>query len=159
MRLVTLHSISKNNLNDFFSNHWGSNQMITSHGVYDCNTLEGFAVLSELDNIIGLVTYTVEENCYEIISLDSLEENRGIGTMLLHKVETVAQMANKNKVSLITTNDNLHALLFYQKKGYQITRVYPNAVEKAREIKPQIPKLSNEGIPIRDELLLEKILY
>lgn len=47
---------------------------------------------------------------------------------------------------------------FIRKKGYQITRVYPNAVEKASKINPQIPKLSNEGILIRDELLLEKVI-
>lgn len=64
--------------------------------------------------MIGLVTYDIKDDSHEIISLDNLEENRGIGTMLLHQVEQAAQSANKHKVSLITTNDNVHALLFYQ---------------------------------------------
>jgi hypothetical protein len=61
-------------------------------------------------------------------------------------------------MKLITTNDNLHALGFYQKRGYVLTKLYPDIVKEARKIKPEIPLVSENGIPIRDELLLEKSL-
>lgn len=60
------------------------------------------------------------------------------------------------RISLITTNDNLHALGFYQKRDYRLIEIFPNAVEKAREIKPEIPLVANNGIPIKDEILLRK---
>ena len=37
-------------------------------------------------------------------------------------------------------------------------RIYPDAVAKARAFKPSIPFVSEHGIPIRDELLLQKML-
>jgi len=57
---------------------------------------------------------------------------------------------------LVTTNDNLHALRFYQRRGMCLVRVWPDATTRAREkLKPQIPLTGEHGIPIRDELELE----
>ncbi|MFP3471139.1 GNAT family N-acetyltransferase, partial [Micrococcus sp. SIMBA_144] len=61
-----------------------------------------------------------------------------------------------SRITLITTNDNLAALKFYQKRGFVMTAIHRNAVEKARKIKPEIPLIGNDGIPIRDEIQLEK---
>lgn len=51
-----------------------------------------------------------------------------------------------------TTNDNLPTLQFYQKRGFSIHAVRINGVEIARRMKPAIPALGFEGIPIRDEI-------
>ena len=57
---------------------------------------------------------------------------------------------------LITTNDNLNALRFWQKRGFHLIKIYPSAIDKvSRKIKPQIPKMGADGIPIRDEIELE----
>ncbi|RIN83652.1 GNAT family N-acetyltransferase, partial [Mammaliicoccus sciuri] len=85
-------------------------------------------------------------------------ENVGIGSQLLKKLEEISEKKDITKISVITTNDNLNALKFYQKRGYNITKVIPNAVEKARKQKPSIPQFAENGIPIRDEILLEKYL-
>ncbi|PAV35534.1 GNAT family N-acetyltransferase, partial [Bacillus licheniformis] len=57
-----------------------------------------------------------------------------------------------------TTNDNMRALMFYQKRGYTLAELYVNAVDKARKVKPEIPFVADNGIPIRDEILLVKDL-
>jgi ribosomal protein S18 acetylase RimI-like enzyme len=62
-------------------------------------------------------------------------------------------------LKLITTNDNLQALKFYQKRGFRLMEICQNAVEEARKIKPEIPKVGYYGIPIVDEILLEKRIY
>jgi len=54
-----------------------------------------------------------------------------------------------------TTNDNLNALRFYQKRGFVLAAVYPEAIERARKIKPTISLIGYEGIPLRDEIELE----
>lgn len=108
--------------------------------------------------LIGLVTYIIRGEECEIISLDSVEENQGIGTKLVQEVEKTSLEKGCKQVTLITTNDNLNALKFYQKRGYHLTKVYPNAVEIARKYKLEIPLIGNEGIPIRDEIELRKTL-
>lgn len=137
----------------FFKEHWGSAQMIISTGIYDCGQLDGF--IYKIDNtILGLLTYVVHEDSIEVISLDSIKEGHGMGTNLMNEVELFANQIGINKITLITTNDNLNALKFYQKRGYRIMKVIQDAVSKAREIKPSIPIVGNEGIPLHDELKL-----
>jgi N-acetylglutamate synthase-like GNAT family acetyltransferase len=90
--------------------------------------------------------------------LISLKENLGLGLSL---VKTVIELAKKQKVKricLITTNDNLNGIGFWQKRGFKLVRVYPNAMEYTRTLKPAIPLIGENGIPLRDELELEMIL-
>ncbi|OAT83479.1 hypothetical protein A6P54_21570 [Bacillus sp. MKU004] len=158
MNVINTKKLPKEMLNNFFTTHWGSPQMVISSGVYNCSELDGFAILNTEDQIIGLITYVICNNECEIISLDSLEEGKGIGTNLLQEVELNARRHRCDRIALVTTNDNLPALRFYQKRGFQLVKVHRNAVARAREIKPEIPLIGIDGIPIRDEIELEKRL-
>ncbi|MBA2876130.1 GNAT family N-acetyltransferase [Thermaerobacillus caldiproteolyticus] len=158
MNIIPIHLLDRSTVQQFFTIHWGSPQMVVSTGVYDCSELDGFAAIQDSGEIVGLITYIFKAEECEIISLDSVIENQGVGSALLQQVEAFAAQHGCVTIRLITTNDNLHALRFYQKRGYQIVKVFPNAVEKARQIKPSIPLVSSDGIPIRDELLLIKQL-
>lgn len=91
----------------------------------------------------------------EIISLDSLLERKGIGTVLINKVIEFAYGKEVKRIWLITTNDNINVLRFYQKRGFMIIKIYPRAISESRKIKPSIPLAGNYGIPIRDEIELE----
>jgi GNAT superfamily N-acetyltransferase len=84
------------------------------------------------EEAVGLMTYHMQGGACEIVSLDSLQENKGIGTKLIEAVKQVALQAGCTRSWLITTNDNLHALRFYQKRGFLLVAVYRNAVEQAR---------------------------
>ncbi|WP_163531365.1 GNAT family N-acetyltransferase [Halobacillus ihumii] len=158
MNVISNHKLDKNLVTDFFKAHWGSPKMVISRGIFQCDQLDGFAVLDENEGIIGLITYIMEEDECEVISLDSVVENKGVGTLLLQKVEQTAREKGHQHIRLVTTNDNIHALGFYQKKGYRLEEVYYDAVEKARMMKPEIPYLSDNSIPITDEILLVKHL-
>jgi GNAT superfamily N-acetyltransferase len=131
--------------------------MVISTGTYDCATLDGF-VWSEANVIIGLVTYVIREDEIEIISLDSLQEKRGIGSALLDEVERVAKQHQLERLSLITTNDNLGALAFYQRRGWRFARIIPGAVDAARLHKPSIPVIGEHRIPLHDEIMLIKVI-
>ncbi|MFJ5766701.1 GNAT family N-acetyltransferase [Lysinibacillus sp. NPDC093210] len=156
MSVINISQVNKKDVIEFFQAHWGTTEMVISSGIYDCSKLEGFAFLDESQKIVGLVTYIIRNNECEIISLDSAEEGKGIGTLLVQAVEDQARQHHCTVVSLITTNDNLHALKFYQKRGYYLVEILRNAVERARVLKPEIPLIGNDGIPIRDEIRLEK---
>lgn len=144
-------------VSQFIARRWGSD-IIVVHGVtYQPSTLPGFAAVQE-GEIVGLITYQIEEKDCGIVSLDSLRESQGIGTALMEAVKKVALEAGCCRIWLITTNDNLHALRFYQKRGFVLVAVHRGAVTASRKIKPEIPLMGADGIPIRDEIELERDL-
>lgn len=141
----------------FLFEHWGSTQMVYSRGIHQCDELPAFVAYLD-EKPVGLVTYQLKQRECEVVSLDSLSEGKGIGSGLLQAVEERAKAERCQRIWLITTNDNLHALRFYQKRQYELVAIYRHAVESARRIKPQIPQIGNDGIVIRDEIELEKTI-
>lgn len=144
-------------VNQFFIDNWFSTDISIRGEIIDGTKLDGF-LLQEENTIIGLVTYTFFGDICEIVSVDSKRENVGIGTALLNEIEEIARENKCKKMRLITTNDNLRALQFYQKRGYCLTKLYPNAMDEVRKVKPDVPLIGENGIPLRDEIELEKQL-
>jgi GNAT superfamily N-acetyltransferase len=105
----------------------------------------------------GLITYLLAGGDCEIMTLDSLEPGKGIGRALIEAVKETARRAGCRRLRVVTTNDNLRALRFYQRRGFTLASLRPNAIEATRKLKP-IPRLGEDGIPIRDEIELEMIL-
>jgi ribosomal protein S18 acetylase RimI-like enzyme len=106
----------------------------------------------------GLATYAVSGRDCELVTVDALTVGAGVGGALVEAAVDAARSAGCARVRLITTNDNLPALRLYQRHGFRLTAVRPGAVDDAREHKPQIPATGHAGIPIRDELELERTL-
>ncbi|UCD57579.1 MAG: GNAT family N-acetyltransferase, partial [Candidatus Hydrogenedentota bacterium] len=103
----------------------------------------------------GLVTFRIEDDECEIVTIDSTAEGTGVGSALIGAVKDAAVSAQCKRLWLITTNDNTAALRFYQKRGFILVAVYPNALEQARRLKPELPFIGKDGIPLRDEIELE----
>ncbi|WP_084364910.1 GNAT family N-acetyltransferase [Clostridium tepidiprofundi] len=87
-----------------------------------------------------------------------LYENKGIGTKLIEEVIEVAKIQKCKRVWLITTNANVRAIRFYQKRGFNMKALYINAVNESRKIKPEIPILGYDNIPILHEIEFEKMI-
>lgn len=158
MIIQIIEEKTRSQVKAFFTKHWGSSQMVTSTGVHDCSLLDGFYAINDDHEIIGLITYHMTSQTCEIISLDSLEEGKGIGSQLMQVVEEKATQQQCDLLTLVTPNDNEHAIRFYQHRGYSISKVIPNAVDLARKIKPEIPLYNEKGVPIKDEFILIKHL-
>jgi GNAT superfamily N-acetyltransferase len=141
----------------WMSDHWGAELMIV-HGeqLYPAES-PGFVAESDAD-MVGLVTYTLHGSECEILSLDSLIEGQGIGSALIEAVRKVTLENGARRLWLVTTNDNLNALRFYQKRGFELVKIHRRAVDESRKLKPSIPLTGGFGIPIRDEIELELIL-
>ena len=144
-------------VNSFIMKQWFSLQMVVHGEKIDLDNTEGWYALEE-NRIVGLITYRLFDMEMEILSLDSLHEKQGIGTALLGKAVEQAKCIGVKRILLTTTNDNLAALRFYQKRGFDMIRLNLNAVERSRKIKPEIPSVSTDGIPIKHEIDLEMIL-
>jgi ribosomal protein S18 acetylase RimI-like enzyme len=104
---------------------------------------------------VGIATYRFADGACELVTLDSMIEGIGVGTALIEAVRGAARAAGCTRLWLITTNDNLSALRFYQKRGFQMVAVYPNALDESRKLKPEIPLMGEDAIPIRDEIELD----
>jgi ribosomal protein S18 acetylase RimI-like enzyme len=106
----------------------------------------------------GLATYLVEGETAELVTLDALTLGNGIGGALVEAVASAARNEGASRLRIVTTNDNLPALRLYQRHGFALVAVRAGAVQRARERKPAIPATGHDGIPIRDELELERAL-
>ena len=155
---LTIKPISEQDLdtvNEIITRFWGDVVMVVHNEVYDLAEQPGLKAVID-DRIVGCLHYEVREQDCEILNLVSLQENQGIGSALLATVEAIAKTQGCKKLTLITTNDNLHALGYYQRKGFRLTAIYPGQVDISRNIKPSIPLIGENNIPLRDELKLEK---
>lgn len=90
--------------------------------------------------------------------MNSFKELQGIGTLLLKTAISLARHQNCQRIWLITTNDNLKALGFYQRRGFHLRAVYPDVIKESRRLKPEIPEIGFNNIPLRDEIELELLL-
>ncbi len=154
MEYVKIDTQNRELINSFIVEHWFSTDMIIRGIIIDMTKVDGIVAL-EGDNIIGLLTYAIREKICEIISLDSLREGKGIGTSLINKVIFIAKETDCKKVIVVTTNDNVNAIRFYQKRGFDMAHLYRNALEISRKIKPSIPLIGDEGIPLKHEIEFE----
>jgi GNAT superfamily N-acetyltransferase len=102
----------------------------------------------------GLLAYRFDGAAYELFYLEAVAPWAGIGSAL---VEALLRLVGTGaRVWVVTTNDNLDALRFYQRRGFHLREVRPGAVDDARHrLKPAIPPTGNYDIAIRDELELE----
>jgi GNAT superfamily N-acetyltransferase len=155
MHLTPLTPASRPTVQRFTRDHWGADFVVAHGVVYYPHTLPGLAAFDEGGALMGLVTYCLAGDGCEIVTLDSLRPGTGLGSALLAAAIGAARAAGCRRVWLITTNDNLNALRFYQKRGFQLCALYPNALLETRRLKPTLPLLGQQGIPLRDELALE----
>jgi len=146
----------KNWIRDLMRDHWAA-EFVFVHGVtFHPAELPGF--IAEIGKEkAGLITYHLAGDSCEIMTLDSLAEGKGIGGALIESVKNIARRSGCRRFWVVTTNNNLPALRFYQRKGFTLAALRPNALEEARKLKP-IPPLDKNGIPIRDEIELEMFL-
>jgi DNA-3-methyladenine glycosylase I len=135
-----------------------ADEFVLGHGVvYHPAELDGFVAM-EGDDVVGLATYRVESDACEIVTIDALIEGRGVGSTLVEAVHERAHRAGCARLWLVTTNDNERAQAFYDKLGFRVVAVREGAVDEARKLKPSIPLIGAGGVPITDELELERRL-
>lgn len=158
--MVSIHRLTAADvprLRQFWKEHWGAEFLIAHGTIFNPENVSGFLALDG-NEWIGLITYTFLDSDCEIVSLNSVRENEGIGTALIHKVIEEAKASQCRRIHVTTTNDNLRGLGFYQKRGFQLCALRVNAVAEARNLKPELPLLGENEIPLRDEIELEMVL-
>lgn len=139
----------------FLISHWASERVVAHDTIYFPAELPGLVAMRGSTHVGHLAYQIAGTNC-EIVSLATTQtEPGGIGTALVEMVKKIAQEAGCHKLWLVTTNDNMPALRFYQKRGFRLMQISHDAVTRARQIKPEIPLLGWQSIPLLDEIELE----
>lgn len=141
----------------FFKRHWGADFIVSRGRKTRPEELEGVQALIN-GEVVGLITWRIDDNEMEILSLDSLDPQSGVGTALLEHAVATARVKGLRRVWLATSNDNLDALRFYQRRGMRLCAVHPDSVAACRKLKPEIPEIGKYGIPLWDEIELERVL-
>ena len=124
-------------------------------------TLDHPALVAEGEDgeLAGVLTYVPGDAEAEILTLHAARQWAGAGTALVAALEGLAVGQGWERLWVLTTNDNLDALRFYQRRGFRLTGLHAGAVDRARaQLKPDIPAEGEYGVPLRDELVLEKAL-
>ncbi len=153
----TLEQAERQWVLDLIKKEWDA-EFVVAHGtLYHPAVLPGLIAFSD-DRKAGLLTYTIEREAIEIVTLNSLLPGIGIGTALIDELKELARNSHCRRIWLITTNDNLNALKFYQKRGFELVAVHRKALDRSRELKPQISLIGADGIPLRDEIEFEMLL-
>ncbi|HET9374932.1 MAG TPA: GNAT family N-acetyltransferase [Chthoniobacterales bacterium] len=145
-------------IEQILNERWGGGRVVVHGETFDACLLPAL-VAGERG---GLATYqlrqTGERIVAELITLDAVIVKRGVGTALIEGLISKLRAEGVSLVRVTTTNDNLDALRFYQRRGFRIIAVCPGAVDESRRVKPSIPAIGEYGIPIRDEIELERAL-
>jgi ribosomal protein S18 acetylase RimI-like enzyme len=154
-RVLPLDATDFKQVREIMVKEWGSDYVIVHSDIIHPAELAGYKIVDG-EELVGLITYIVRGQECEIVTLNSFREGEGIGETLVKTVEKYALSQQCKTCMLVTTNDNLNALGFYQKRGFYISEVRPGAVDESRKVKLSIPMVAENGIPIRDEISLIK---
>ncbi len=130
---------------------WGAPEVVVHDAAFYPASLPGF-IAERAGRIAGLVTFDVRPGVLEIVTINALDQHAGIGTMLIEAIAAEAKRRGCHEITLTTTNDNIGALRFYQRRGFRLAALRPGAVDRARLHKPEIPRTGDYGIPLRDEI-------
>lgn len=142
-------------IRNFLKNSWGSERIVSQNKIYYPAKFPGFLAVKD-KKYLGLIIYELKNKNCQILVIEAIAKYKGIGTSLIARVKKEAKRQKCKKLWLNTTNDNVDALRFYQRRGFSIKAIYPDAVTYERKkLKPEIPLIGDHSIPIKDEIELE----
>jgi ribosomal protein S18 acetylase RimI-like enzyme len=151
VRIRAVHELDRPMLTWLVAELWGS-EVVAVHGTeFRPAELGGF-IAERAGRIVGLVTYDLAGAVFEVVTLNAIERRAGIGTQLIEAVAHKARRSGCHEIRLTTTNDNVDALRFYQRRGFRLVELRPGAVDRSRRDRPDIPRTGDYGIPLRDEI-------
>ncbi|NLL91639.1 MAG: GNAT family N-acetyltransferase [Ruminococcaceae bacterium] len=160
MKFLPIGPENREKVNEFIARHWLSTDILIRGEIFDSTTCEGFLLENEESKkIVALITYDIRPTECEIVTLNSLIEGIGIAAKLIDRVAGIARAHGCQRLVVMTTNDNMKSISFYQRNGFDMVKIYRNSINENRYLKPSIPKISRfTGIPMSHEIEFEMIL-
>ena len=140
---------------ELFRRDFGRTQIVAFGEVIDIDAMPALVAVMNTEPS-GALAYRLLGDALHIVALatDPMWQRSGVGAYLLAEAELLARRLNLMRLVVATTNDNLPALYFYQRRGYRLTELVPNSV--VAHTHQEIAGFA--GILVRDEVRLEKRL-
>lgn len=138
---------------ELFEHDFGRTKIVAFGEVMDIDQMPALVAVLH-DGPSGALAYRLLGDALHIVALatDPMWQRSGVGGHLLVEAELLARRLNLKRLVVATTNDNLPALYFYQRREYRLTELVPNSV--IAHTHTELPGFA--GIPVRDEVRLEK---
>ena len=136
---------------------WGGTSVARKGELVDAVDLDGFVAIEGPERV-GLLTYALRGREFEIVTVHVDHEHSGSGRALMDAARDRANHLRARRMWLTTTNNNFRAFRFYQRWGMDLVAFYRDGVAQSRLVKPSIPLVDGEGIPVRHELEFELLL-
>jgi GNAT superfamily N-acetyltransferase len=153
--IIAADVVSPERLGAFVDRMWHADFVVAHGEQIRPVDLPGFVALVD-DRIVGHAGYRVAAGSCELVAIAADPQHGGVGSALLASVVAAARDAGCSRIWLTTTNDNLDALRFYQRRGFALSALRRGVVVEARRtLKPDLPAIGSYDIPMRDELDLE----
>ena len=144
-------------LRGILDGRWGGPWQAYGGELVDAAGADGLIATGDRGTPAGILLHRPIPGGWEIVLLEAFAPGSGVGTALVEACATAARAAGASRLDVVTTNDNLRALGFYQRRGFRLVAARPGAVDEARRLlKPGIREVGEDGIPIRDELVLRR---
>src|SRR5215831_17475910 len=138
-----------------FEQDFGRTRIVAFGEVMDIDAMPALVAIMHTEPS-GALAYRLLGEALHIVALatDPMWQRSGVGGHLLAEAELLARRLNLKRLVVSTTNDNLPALYFYQRRGYRLTDLATNSIiaHTGQEVS------GFAGIPVRDEVRLEKKL-
>ena len=138
-----------------FEQDFGRTKIVAFGEVMDIDQMPSLVAIRHTEPS-GALAYRLLGDALHVVALatDPMWQRSGVGAYLLAEAELLARRLNLSRMLVATTNDNLPAMYFYQRRGYRMTDLVPNSV--AEHTHQEVGGFA--GIPVRDEIRLEKKL-
>jgi GNAT superfamily N-acetyltransferase len=144
-------------VHQLLTDRWTAPEIMLDNEMFDASRLPGH-VAYDGDELVGLVTLIKRGGEWEILTLDSISRWGGVGSQLLDAVATEARTQSVPRLTVRTSNDNLDAFRFYQRRGFRLEKIGQGVIDRERERNPGIPLRGDYGIEIHDEVLFARTL-
>ena len=138
---------------ELFARDFGRTQIVAFGEVMDIDAMPALVAI-QFAGISGALAYRLLGGALHIVALatDPMSQRSGVGGHLLAETELLARRLGLKRLIVSTSNDNLPALYFYQRRGYRLTDLVPDSIIALT--KHEVAGFA--GIPVRDEVRLEK---
>ncbi len=144
-----LEPATREEIDRLVRDHWGV-PVVCIDRLYGPADLEGLVWREDSGEILGLVTWAVDDARAEIVTMDVFVQGAHIGGRLLDAAESALRGRGVRTIVVVTTNDNLRAQAFYVRRGYRLVRLDLDGMDRVRALKPGIPETGHEGLALRD---------
>ncbi len=145
-------------ISDFMTRHWGSPRMLVGMHTYDVTEIEAHGLFDAAGDLLAFASWKLRDRTIVLCALHALREGNRFATLLLGEIKALAQRIGARSIRSMVTNDNMPALVFYQKNGFRFATLYVGAVDAYRPVMPGMITHGHLGLPIHDALELECLI-